>query len=90
MGYTSTAGTGRNHREEAAKWWKRERVGASWFYLAVLLCAGIPGTRKCNYTVPSDHVGVVVDRDVRSLCVIVGTKVTIRGTKPLIKPTVQR
>lgn len=88
MGYTSTAGTGRNHAEEAAKWRKRERVGASWF--AWQCCAGILGTRMCNYTVPSDHVGVVVDWDVRPLAVVVWTKVTVRCTKPLVKSAVQR
>ena len=47
-------------------------------------------TVDCGLLLPANHLVVFVNRDVRSVNVIIWTKVTVRGTKPFIKPMLQR
>ena len=47
-------------------------------------------TVDCGLLLPANHLVVFVNRDVRNVNVIIRTKVTVRGTKPFIKPMLQR
>ena len=63
-----------------------ERV--NYTYLDVQLCEIGLSCLLVNgklLVIPADHVSVLVDRYVGSALVIVGSKVTVGGAKPLIK-----
>ncbi len=60
----------------------------------VLLCGfkGVFSKHHSNYicTSPSRHFRVVVDRYIGTNAVIVGAKMAVGGTKPFVKPMLQR
>lgn len=95
MEYTSAAGTEKRSKEiiliqrsnQPSQTLKESGREDFYVFCSVWVRVGVCAGCVC---IPSHHLRVVIDRDIRPVAAVVGTEVAVWSTKPFIKTMLQR